>query len=538
MGVAVSKLAGTEPPSTTYQVDRGVPIPMRDGVELIADHYRPDTAEPAGTLLVRGPYGRRWPFSALYASVYAARGYHVVLQSVRGTFGSGGTFEPAVNEADDGADTAAWLRDQPWFTGSFGTVGASYLGFTQWAQLQDPPAELAASVIVVGLHDFAAGVWGTGSFGTSDFLGWSHMVAHQEEPIGLRSIIGRLRAGRRVTDAAGQLPLGAAGRQILGDSSLWWESWVEHSDSADPFWDRYRLTRALATSRVPVLLIGGWNDLFLEQTVQQFRALRDRGVDVAMTLGPWTHSQLATRGAPLVLRESLQWFGTHAAGRPAAPRSRVRLFVTGGGGWIGLPDWPPATTEDIRHLDTNSQLSRQPDPDTAARSRFTFDPTDPTPTIGGRLLSLGSGIRRDDRLADRGDVLVFTSDALTSDLFVFGAPVVDLAHHSDNPHVDVFVRVSEVDARGRSHNVSDGYVRLRPDRESSAVRIELDSIAHRFAAGSRIRLIIGGGSFPRYAPNLGVGESVLEGAQSVPTTHVIAHNGSRLSLPSRSSLPG
>ena len=90
---------------------------MRDGVELIADHYEPRTSNPAGTLLARGPYGRGWPFSVLFADVYASRGYHVVVQSVRGTFGSGGGFSPMVHEIADGADTAAWLRDQAWFTG-------------------------------------------------------------------------------------------------------------------------------------------------------------------------------------------------------------------------------------------------------------------------------------------------------------------------------------------------------------------------------------------------------------------------------------
>lgn len=86
---------------------------MRDGVQLVADHYAPATSQPVGTLLVRGPYGRRFPFSLVFARIYAARGYHVVLQSVRGTFGSGGVFEPMVNEAADGADTVAWLREQP-----------------------------------------------------------------------------------------------------------------------------------------------------------------------------------------------------------------------------------------------------------------------------------------------------------------------------------------------------------------------------------------------------------------------------------------
>ena len=120
---------------------------MRDGVTLRADYYPPATDQPVGTILVRGPYGRGFPFSLIYAQIYAARGYHVVLQSVRGTSGSGGEFTPMVHEVDDAADTVAWLREQPWFTGTFGTIGLSYLGFTQWALLSDPPPELAAAVI-------------------------------------------------------------------------------------------------------------------------------------------------------------------------------------------------------------------------------------------------------------------------------------------------------------------------------------------------------------------------------------------------------
>jgi putative CocE/NonD family hydrolase len=535
---ALSRLLRTPPPNTTYQVHRGLRISMRDDVELIADHYEPDTAEPAGTVLVRGPYGRRWPFSALYASAYATRGYHVVLQSVRGTFGSGGEFEPTVNEADDGTDTVAWLRDQPWFTGSFGTVGPSYLGVTQWALLQDPPPELAAAVIIVGPHDFAAATWGTGSFGVNDFLGWSHMVAHQEDPQRFRALVRQARSRSIVRRAATGLPLGAAGRQLLGASAQWWESWTGHSDPADPFWDPYRFSAALENANVPVLLIGGWQDLFLDQTLQQYRALRERDVDVALTVGPWTHSHVVGKAAPRVLRESLHWLGTHVAGHPAVPRPRVRVCVTGGPGWTELADWPPDTAGEVWYLSGDDRLTGQPDVDNhSGSSAFTYDPQDPTPTVGGRLLSPSSGIRRDDQLARRLDLVTFTSAALPADLFVFGAPVIELAHDSDTPHVDLFVRISEVDAKDRSRNVSDGYVRREPDGESGSVRVELDSIAHRFAAGSRIRLTVGGGSFPRYARNLGTGESALEGARSVRATHVIAHHGSRLTLPSRTTLP-
>jgi predicted acyl esterase len=93
---AVSRALKLPPPTTGYRVHRRLPVPMRDGVILRADHYSPETHRPLGTILVRGPYGRELPFSIIYAQVYAARGYHVVFQSVRGTFGSFGVDVGAV----------------------------------------------------------------------------------------------------------------------------------------------------------------------------------------------------------------------------------------------------------------------------------------------------------------------------------------------------------------------------------------------------------------------------------------------------------
>ena len=528
------------PPTNGYRVNRGVRIPMRDGVELIADHYVPrpsEIREPAGTLLVRCPYGRTFPFSALYAAAYAARGYHVILQSVRGTFGSGGAFEPPVNEVADGVDTAAWLRDQPWYTGTFGTVGLSYLGQTQWALLEDPPADMVAAVVVVGVHDFASSSWGTGALAVNDFLGWSNMVSHQEDPNRLRTALRQAWNRKAVARTAAEVPLGEAGRALLGAGAPWWERWVEHAEVDDPFWEPYRFFGGLDRARVPVLLIGGWQDLFLEQTIEQYHRLHNRDADVALTIGPWTHMHMTTKAAPAVLRESLDWLGEHLAGRPAPPRSPVRVFVTGRGGWRDLPAWPPATSEQVLYLEPG-RLVGAPQEGTPARSSFTFDPRHPTPTVGGRLLSPEGGRRRDERLAVRGDVLAFTGQALSGDIYVYGAPVVELDHESDNPYVDVFVRVSEVDPKGRSHNVSDGYRRLVRQPGDAPLRLELDEIAHRFRAGSRIRVLVAGGSHPRYTRNLGTGEHTAHGSRMVPATHVIHHGGrSRLLLPVGAAYP-
>ncbi len=524
------------PARTTGYTVRRVAIPMRDGVELVADHYVP-AAEPIGTLLLRGPYGRGFPFSLLYGALYAARGYHVVMQSVRGTFGSGGTFTPMTHEAADGADTVAWLRQQPWFTGRFATIGISYLGFTQWALLQDPPPELAAAVITAGPHDFSESAWGTGSFTVNDFLGWSHLVVHQEDPGRIRAGIRQLRAQKSVIRAAGELPLGAAGRELLGTGAPWWESWLDHPDDNQQFWEGMRFGVALDRVQVPVLLIGGWQDIFLQQTLQQYRHLRDRGVDVALTMGPWTHTQLLFQGLRTITQESQDWLDTHLGGRPAASRRGRVHFHVAGEGWRAAADWPPATTAHALYLQPGGGLTGTP-PSSAAGSfansvSFRYDPANPTPTIGGRLLSPDGGYRDDTSLAARSDVLSFTTDVLDKDLCVIGNPVAELAHTSDNPHVDVFVRISEVDGKGRSENVSDGYRRLTDATDT--VRLELDAIAHRFRAGSRIRVLVAGGSHPRYARNLGTGEPTATGGQLKTSTHELHFGASRVLLPVESA---
>jgi uncharacterized protein len=531
IGRTLGRLLGLPPHTCEYDVIRGLRVPMRDDVDLRADHYRPVTSKPAGTLLVRTPYGRGYPVSVLFGSIYASRGYHVVVQSVRGTYGSGGEFSPFSNEIADGADTVAWLRDQPWFTGSFGTMGASYLGFTQWALLTDPPPELTAAVITVGPHDLSGPRWGTGTFGLNDFLGWSSDVAHQEDPGRIRGVLRMVRSRRLLARAAADLPAGEAGRKLLGTGAPWYESWLEHPDHDDPFWTPTRLQPALERSEVPVLLLSGWQDVFIEQTLEQYTQLRRRDAPVAATIGPWTHAHMLTKGAPTVLRESLAWFDSHVAGNRGAERSRVRIHVNHDG-WLDLDDWPPPMPEQVRYLQPGGRLGDAVPPDTAPASTFTYDPANPTPTVGGRLLSPEGGYRRDDRLAARTDVLTFTGDTLSQDLYLVGNPVLELSHSCDTPHNDLFVRVGEVDAKGRSRNVSDGYVRYTDD-PGGAVRIELDAVAHRFRAGSRIRVLIAGGSHPRFARNLGTGEPLLSGRRMRTATHTVrlGEGASRLRLP-------
>jgi len=560
---ALGRALGQPRVRNRYTVELGLRIGMRDGVDLIGDHYAPLTTHPRGTVLIRTPYGRGFPEGAMHGRTFAARGYHVLIQSVRGTFGSGGSFHAIAQESEDGHDTVAWLRTQPWFTGKLATLGGSYLGWVQWALLQDPPPELKTSIVYVGPHNFREAVFGTGSYTLGDFLGWAHQIAHQEEGGILRRIAGGVAARRRLEPALAGLPLADAAVSALKGRTPWYFEWIEHAED-EAFWGPYQASTALRRVKVPILLVSGWQDLFLLQTLEQYRILHDRGVDVALTVGPWTHFGVAVKGAGLNTRDALAWLDEHVAGAGTRNRPRVRAYRTGEKKWHALPTWPPATTTTVLQPQPDGRLttpddhspgkssqngrspygdsqagrahgSRRSGPDAGSGTvTFRYDPADPTPSVGGRVMTGDMGVHDNRRLEARSDVLTFTSETLQTNLDVAGSPVVELAISVDNPHADVFLRLCDVDEKGRSRNFSDVLRRLDPDIPAGQIhhlRLTLDQCFHRLVAGHRLRLQESGGAFPRYARNLGTDGTMASGSKLAPSTHFIHCAQSRLILP-------
>ncbi len=527
-------------PLAPVQVMRGVDIPMRDGATLRADVYLPASAGPHPTVLLRSPYGRRAGFALTMAVPYAERGYAVVLQSVRGTFGSGGEFTPVVNEEHDGQDTVAWLRDQPWFDGRLGTLGPSYLGYTQWALALDPPPELQAMVLHIGPHDLAQAGLIDGAFQLTNVAIWTDLVAHQEQVGFLRGIVRLTTAERRLAPHLGQLPLQGLAERFGGTPAPWFDEWLDHPDLEDPYWDRYRATPAVHSSTVPTMLIGGWQDWFLEQTLYQYAVLRQRGVDVALTVGPWAHLGI---DPAVTTPESLAWLTTHLPvdGAPPAPErpDRVRVHVTGARTWRTMPDWPPAPTERTFFLAPDGRLDDDA-PAAATATTFTYDPMDPTPSVGGRVLANSAGQRDNRELEARDDVRTFTTPALRQPVEVQGGVRVRLVVESDNPYADLFLRLCDVQPNGTSINVTDRLVRLdpapgeEPALGQRTVETTLPDTAHRFRAGHRIRLQVSGGAHPRYARNLGTGEPLGQATHGVSVTHRICAGGP---TPSSITLP-
>lgn len=514
--------------TSRYTIEREVRIPTRDGIDLLADVYTP-TSTPVGLLLNRAPYGYPPALAAMSGGLYASRGYRVVLARCRGTFGSGGDFVPMIHEVDDAADTVEWLRRQTWFDGRFATFGGSYHAFTQWALLMDPPPELIASAMSVGPHDFHAAIYHGGAFNLIDFLTWSHTVVNQETGGFVRRMLGSLAAQRKLEQTARELPLVRASETVLDNQASWYAPWASRRDASDPAWAPLQLGEALERVTVPVLLQAGWHDLFLPQMLEQYARLSDRGVNVALTIGPWTHGQAGLNNVSLC--ESIDWLDGHFAAERSPVRNKpVKISITGvAGGWRDLSAWPPPAEEISLYPCSGAQLSETPALN-GTYAQFTYDPTDPTPTIGGRILT-HAGSRNDSVLAERADVLSFTGPPLGSDVEVIGIPRVEVAHSTDNPHSDLFVRISEVDQRGRSKNISDGFQRLDPTTSASPIHIGLDAIAHRFAAGNRIRLSIAGGSHPRWERNLGTGENPATSTALAISHRTIDLASTRLILP-------
>jgi len=539
LGQALSRAWSLPPRRNRVAVERDVQVPMSDGTVLLATHYIPVSVASAATVLVRCPYGRTGLFALQCAQILAERGYHVLLQSVRGTFGSGGEFEPMRHEIADGQDTVAWLREQGWFDGRLATYGPSYLGFVQWALAMDPPPELVAAVVHVGPHDFSRTGFRHGVFDLYNYLCWSDLMARQETTGLLRGLTHMVTAERRLRPALDRLPLEAGFRDLIGREPAWSERWPEHPQVTDPFWAPLQCGAALDRITAPVLLVGGWHDLFIEQTLEQYRALSARGVPVRMLVGPWSHLDLNSKGG-VAVAESLAWLdryagpGRNGTGRAAAPDSPVRIWVggEGAGEWREIPGWPPPGTVTRRwYLGANGSLgTMEPSPDVPA-ARFRYDPADPTPSPGGAIMALNAGSRDNGVVERRLDVLVFSSDPLDEPVEVIGDVAAELSVTRDNPHADLFVRLCDVDRRGRSRNVCDGIVRLTTtDPLSGRVRVSLFGAAHRFGRGHRIRLQVAGGAHPRFARNPGNGQVNATAADLVPADYEIGLDAARPSV--------
>jgi putative CocE/NonD family hydrolase len=484
-------------PAATHKrigVERDVPIPMSDGVILLASRVYPLDDSNAPIVLMRSPYGRSGLFIAS-ARVWAERGYQVVTQSVRGTFGSGGEFVAFRNERSDGHDTIEWIRRQPWWSGKLATTGASYLGHTQWAVADAEPGVIDAMSITASCSDFRRSViypWGL--FASDTALSWVAMIDTQERGIP-RSLLRAMRLQPTLDRAFAGDPF-EADAVVVGHPVEFYRDWISH-ETDDEWWQAIDYRGSAVSLETPVNLVGGWHDLFLPAQLADFLARQAAGRATRLTVGPWNHTSFGM--GLLSTRQAFAWFEHHLKGKPLPDHDDppVTLMLGGADVTIQAETWPPKSVTEAWHLGSDRLLDRTP-PSLAAHDESSI-PSEAPPVCGGVSLNRKQCGQRNNAAREASEgVISFSSSVLDADLAVVGNLSVDL--YVDGGLEELAVRLCDVDEKGVSRNISDGVQVMVPAAEPHLVSLDLWPIGHIFKAGHRLRLQVACGLRPTVVP--------------------------------------
>jgi uncharacterized protein len=514
------------PPAQTYDilVERDLKVPMPDGVALLTDRYSPRGQDKLPTIFIRSPYGRA-PGNLL-GPIFAERGFQVVVQSTRGTFGSGGTFDPFGDEKDDGVATIVWMKQQSWYGGKLAMFGPSYLGYVQWSVAEAAKNDLGALAIQVSTSEFRNHSYAGETFALQTMLVWSHLMTYQEKRFaGIR----RMMSGRKLKPIYQHLPLNEVDKLAAGDNVHFFQSWLVNGQPDSKYWRERDFSHTLDSVTTPMYFTTGWYDIFLPWTIRDYCALRAAGQKPQLTIGPWQHTSLGLMGT--AIKESLAFFNAYLRGDKSQLRQKsVRIYVTGAKEWREYDEFPAPGTQQRRwYLQPKGQLAQFVPPDSPPDT-YSYDPANPTPSLSGPALMDNSSPKDNRKLEARSDVLTYTTETLSKDVEVIGIPRVELCVKSSLQHTDFFARLCDVDERGRSMNVCDMIYRVAPNHpaaEADGTRrivLELWATAHRFKAGHQIRLQVSSGAHPRFARNTGSGEPLATATQLIAADQSIYHD--------------
>ncbi|MFI9384984.1 CocE/NonD family hydrolase [Kutzneria sp. NPDC052558] len=551
-------------------VERGVETPMRDGVVLVSDVYRPRAGGDFPVLLTRTPYGRDAVFETLTGdpAEFAEAGYIVVAQDVRGQGASGGEFYPLRDEGRDGYDTVEWAARLPGSTGRVGMFGMSYLAACCWLAAVEAPPSLGAIVPAMSFSSPRSPIYQDGAFNYGTATAW---------------VLGQLAAravgkidpvlGADLLDRAAELeerwrwhlPLNTFPPLRPEDPRVapYYFDWIAHPDAADPYWETMRIAGRHHDVRVPALNIEGWWDIMLTGGIENFTGLRASGAtrtarqDSRLVVFPWTHFgwgpsvgdvEFGPDAVNTVPRMTLEFFDHHLKGERIEATPPVRAFMSGANRWRHWESWPPPAEPLDLFLMSPNCLGPEPAAQAAA-DRYTYDPADPAPTRGGHSLmgqDYVQGPVEQSAVEDRADVLVYTGQPLAKPLAVTGPITVTLFAATTAPDTDFTAKVVDVRPDGRAFIVTDGIVRLRyrdgeqrpaaPAEPGTVHRLSINvwPTSHCFAAGHRVRLEVSSSNFPQHDRNPNTGDPFGAATTTVPADQTVFSGGA---CPSRLTLP-
>ena len=521
------------------RLERGVPCPMRDAVELVSDHYFPPEPGPHPTLLMRQPYGRDIASTVVYAhpAWFARRGYNVVIQDVRGRGDSGGEFYPFRHEALDGADTIAWLRTRPESNGRIGMYGFSYQGITQLLAAAENPEGLQCIAPGMTACDLYHGwFYNHGALRLAASLGWGiQMLKADARRKHLREASDKLEeAWANLGSQTSALPFRA--HPALHGEGLpqYVLDWFDHDQPGD-YWTSLDVSRRFDQIRVPALHISGWYDTYLNGTIDGFLKLSNSaGSDFArnhqyLIAGPWVHIPWGDRigtsnfGPEALLDTNsilLRWFDhwlKDTGDFPGEPR--VRHFVLGENRWRQASAFAVEANHVFYLHSGGNANSRKGDgaltpekPSTEEPTDiFVYDPEVPVLAPGGPGAKSGPFDQATLELGN--NLLVYTTEPFAEPLWIFGIPRIVLYAATSSKNTDFTAKLVRARSDGAAEFICMGiarssYVFREPGYAADKIHLwnfALDATSCRFDRGDRIRIEIASSAFPLYDRNPGSG---------------------------------
>lgn len=546
-------------------IDSNVMVPMRDGIGLATDIYRPDADGSYPIILVRTPYKKE--MNELQAKYYSRRGYVYAVQDCRGRFSSPGEWNPFFAEPNDGYDAIEWLAVQPWSNGKVGMIGASYLGWVQWWAARNRPPHLTTIIPNVAPPDPYFNIpYEYGAFFLMGAIWWADVLEQEATADLTGGVMGEI-GDKDYHKLLRHLPVIELDSIVLGERNQYWRDWIAHPDN-DEYWDGASFLDYLGDLDIPVYHQSGWYDGDGIGSKLNYLKMASHGHEnQKLILGPWGHSDQATRMGPLLndfgenaiidLPQSYtRWLDHWLLGvdNGIDREPLVSVFVMGSNQWLYGDTYPLPETKFTKYylasngnantsLGDGSLTVETPGESVAASDVYTYDPGDPTPAPGFYydldkandsceidtskspdttcVESVEEKITK--RLAfygrineERKDILVYETTPMEQPLTFAGPVSAVLYAESSAKDTDWFMRLSMIQEDGNVYPLVHGVIRARYRNSFSApemlqpgeiyeYQLDLWQTGITVPTGAKLRVEVASASFPMFSRNLNTG---------------------------------
>jgi putative CocE/NonD family hydrolase len=552
--------------AATVVFDHNVAMKTRDGVALRTDVYRPAGEGNFPVLLVRTPYNKDG--FAAFGRRGAARGFMVVAQDVRGRYASEGEWYPFKHEIEDGYDAVEWAALLPHSNGKVGMFSGSYVGATQMLAAIGRPPHLAGICPIVTASNYHENwTYQGGAFEQWFNESWTSGLAQDTYSRWINqqtnAIIGDTVLPLKNFPVF-NIKTPQDGAALTRSQAPYFLDWLDHP-TYDSYWKQWSIEENYDKFQVPGLTITAWYDIFQGGSLRNYLRLKAHGGSEAARNGQHLivavggHSGWGRTvgqvdfGANAAFDENdtvLDWYDYLFLGKQNefAGNKPVRIFVMGENKWRDEEAWPLARAKDTRYFLASDGKANSSSGDgalttavaaTASTDKFTYDPANPVPTVGGPLccdaVHLAPGPFDQKAVEARPDVLIYSTPPMASDTEVTGPVTLDLYASSSAVDTDFTAKLVDVWPNGFAQNLTEGILRarFRDSREAATpivpgeiyeYKIDLWATSNVFLKGHRIRLEVASSNFPRFDRNLNTGKPASTESTFVKAANTVYHD--------------